>query len=154
MREAVSDDLPRPDPGMAAAALAHADQRRAAAQEAVRARSGWTAHYLWAYGAASVAFVLAISLPGRPGASAASLVVIVLWEALVALFCVYRRRQAVIWRGFGRVQAWAFCVWTLLWAAASGIGFGWFPGDPGFWVPAAFVVSAPLFVGARVAAKR
>ncbi len=153
MSEPVRNDVIPPDPGVAAAALAHADQAKAA----VRARSGWTARYLRAYGLASVVFVLVVSLPGRAGGSVpvvAALVVSALWAAFVALACVYSHRQAVTWRGFARVNGLVFGTWGALWAAASGIGFSAFPGRLAFWLPAALVVSLPFFVGARVAARR
>lgn len=148
-----SNGVVEPDPASAAAALARAGQ----AQTAARDGSRWHARYFRAFGLASVVFVLAVSLPGVPGGSAARLagwLGSAQWAAFAVLAAIHAHRQGVSGRGFGRLHGLVFGTWGALWAAAAGIGFGVFPGRVAFWLPAALVVSLPFFVGARVAARR
>ncbi len=131
---------------MAAATLAHANQAQAAALDAVRrAGSGWTAHFLAAYGAANVVFVILTgTLPGVGGAIAFG----VSWLAFGGISTWFNRRQQVCWRGFDRLVGMSFVAYFVLWGVAGGVGFNLFPGQAAYWFPVALVVSAPLFIGA------
>jgi hypothetical protein len=135
-----------PDPATAAAALADADRATAAALDAVRrAGSGWTPHFLTAYGAAVVVFlILTGTLPGVAGAIAFG----ISWAAFGGISTWFKHHQQVYWRGYDRLVGRSFVAYFLLWGAAGGIGFNLFHGQVAYWVPAALVVSAPLFVGA------
>jgi hypothetical protein len=135
-----------PDPAMAAAALAHANQAGVAALDAVRrAGSGWTPHFLATYGAASVVFMILIgTLRGVSGDIAFG----VSWVAFGAICTWFSNRQSVCWRGFDRLVGVSFIAYFVLWAIAGGVGFNFFSHQAAYWVPAALVVSAPLFAGA------
>lgn len=119
------------------------------AQAAVRTGSRWTARYLGACGIASLIFVTLTGLfPGRGGTVTA------FWVGVVGAAVYYARRQWVSWQGFRRLNDLAFAAWGLLWTGTAVLGFALFPGRPIFWVPAAFVVAAPLFTAAWRSARR
>lgn len=139
------------DPAAAAAALAHAERAQDRARHAVRAGSAWTSQLLAAFGVASVVFLtLTGALPGVGGGIA----YLASWAAYGAISTWFGRRERVSWRGFDRLSGKCFVAWLVLQGAGCAVGFNLFPGNVAYWAPVAWVVSAPLFVGAWRAARR
>jgi hypothetical protein len=147
MRETAEDEFPPTDPVTAAAALAHAEKAQVIANQAVRAGSAWTSRFLGAFGVASVVF-FSLADVGGVVAYVAS------WVVYGAIATWFARREQVSWRGFERLSGRSFAAWFVLQGAGCAVGFNFFSGVAGYWVPVALVVSAPLFAGAWRAAHR
>jgi O-antigen/teichoic acid export membrane protein len=146
-REAVENNLSRLDSATAAATLAHAEQAQALARDAVRARSGWTSWFLATFGVASVVFISLCALGGV-------IAYVASWVAYGVIAHWFARREHVSWRGFDRLSGRSFAAWFVLQGAVCGVGFNFFSGQLGYWVPLAFVAAAPFFVGAWYAVRR
>lgn len=146
-REAVRGELTAIDSVKAAAALAHAEQAQAIASRAVRAGSGWTSWFLGAFGVTSVVF---LTLTGVGGAIA----YVASWAAYGVISTWFARREQVSWRGFDRLSGRCLVAWLVLQGAGCAVGFNFFVGEMAYWAPVALVVSAPLFLGAWLAAHR
>jgi hypothetical protein len=142
----LDQDLGRADPGQAAAALARADQARAA----VHHHGRWVAGFLLAYGVATLAF---LPLTGIVSGWS-SLVAMTAWPAFVLASAGYARRWLVVRRGVRRLYLGVTAAWTLLWLMAVGVGFGGFAGRPAYWIAAGAVVSLPMFGGAARVVRR
>ena len=146
-QESIHNELPPMDPAAAAAALTYADQARTKASHAVLTGSAWTSRFLGAFG---VTTMVCIILTGVLGAIA----YIASWVAFGVISTWFARRERVSWRGFDRLSGRSFRVWLVLQSAAGAVGFNFFVGEVAYWIPVAFVVSAPMFVGAWYAAHR
>jgi hypothetical protein len=146
MSDTAQGEFPRPDPVMAAA-LARAEEAQARASNAVRAGSIWTSRFLCAFGVASVVFISLTAAGGVP-------VYATSWVVYGVIATWFARRERVSWRGFDRLSGRSFTVWIVLQGVGCAVGFNFFSGVAAYWVPFAFVASAPLFVGAWRAAHR
>lgn len=146
-RETVQSTFLRMDPAEAATALAQAERKQEAANQAVRAESGWTGWFLATFGATSLIF---FALCGVGGVAA----YVASWLAYGVISRWFARRARVSWRGFDRLSGVCFATWFVLQGAVCAVGFNIFRDQVAYWVPAAFVVSAPFFVGAWLARQR
>jgi hypothetical protein len=146
-QEVVHGELPTIDPATAAAALAHAENAQALAADAVRVRSGWTSRFLATFGLTSLVF---LTLCGVGGV----LAYVASWVAYGVIATWFAHREQVSWRGFDRLSGRCFAAWFVLQGVACGVGFNFFVGEMAYWIPVAFLVSSPFFIGAWRAAQR
>jgi len=114
------------------------------ARTSLVAGGNWLRRYLLVFAAASVPVVLLIGLGGQRGATIGTM----LWLFLVAGMSWWGARQHVVLRGHKRRSFLAFGGWGVLYGATLLVGVYLFPGQPGFWVPAAVITPVPLVLGA------
>ncbi len=126
-------------------------EARTALADAARVRQAvnggehrWPARYLGAFGIAMLVLFPLIGLLGPVG------VVIFMtgWVVVISVMVPYATRQRVTRRGQSRRMLVAWGTWAAVYGAALVVGEVFFMAQAAYWVPAAFVVAAPLLVGA------
>lgn len=96
-------------------ALSQADELGLRGRRSAR----WLARYYLVFGVASLLIAPAF---GVLHGLAWTIVLTILWGALIVAISVYAGRQRTMVRGGGRIHGWVMTVWTLLWVVTVVLG--------------------------------
>ena len=125
------------------AGIALADAARV--QQVVnRGENRWPARYLGAFGLAMLLLFPLIGLLGPAGVVSFTTG----WAVVISVMVPYATRQRVTRGGQSRRMLVAWGAWAAIYGAALVLGEVFFRAQIAYWVPAAFLVAAPLLVGA------
>ncbi|MFT4295515.1 MAG: hypothetical protein QM582_08890 [Micropruina sp.] len=127
-------------------ALAHADELAGQGGRSAR----WLARYYLVFGVASLLIAVAF---GVLSGLVWTIVLTVLWAALITGISIYAGRQRTMVRGGGRVHAWVMTVWTLLWAGTVVIGSSYRMPWP-WWLAGGLALLATCAVGSWTVLRR
>ncbi|MDQ2760946.1 MAG: hypothetical protein M3Y17_11130 [Actinomycetota bacterium] len=137
----MSQDAGQLDAPEARTALADADRVRQAVNGG---ENRWPTRYLLAFGIAILVLFPLIGLLGPVGVVSFTTG----WIVVIAIMVPYATRQRVTRRGQSRRMYVAWGTWAAVYGAALVLGEVFFKGQAAYWIPAAFLVAAPLLVGA------
>lgn len=106
--------------------------------------------YLLGYAVTTLVVFPIVGLAGYP----ADLIAVGALIAITSALGWWAQRRPVTERGGNRRKTLGSIGWVLLYLVAAVIGLELFPGEPGYWIPAAVVVAAPLVLAALLPTRR
>ena len=117
------------------------------AADSLRA-AGQNRHAQWLTGFATSTFMFYVGMSTIPDDAGALTLIGAYIATCVALSLALLRGAPVTKRGMGSRWVPALTLWGVLYTVTLIVGLTWLPGSRMFWLAGAFVVSAPLVVGA------